>query len=235
MGQLARRACPWVERLSRCPTGYAKINNDRRNKSTMEETVRSNLRVLTIGHSNHALEHFLDLLKKYSVEVVADTRSYPYSNHSPHYDREFLKGALINAGLKYVDLGGELGGRPKNDEFYDSEGRVFYDKVAATATFQEGLSRLEKGIKKYTVAILCSEENPAICHRKLLVGRILAAHGIMVDHIRGDGRIQSDNDISASMRPTDGQTGLFANAEASAWKSIPSVSRKKRPNNSLTS
>lgn len=201
----------------------------------MEETLRTNLRVLTIGHSNHALEHFMGLLKRYSVEVVADTRSYPYSNYSPHYDRELLKGALINAGLKYVDLGSELGGRPKGDEFYDSEGHVFYDKVAATATFQEGLSRLEKGIEKYTVAILCSEENPAICHRKLLVGRILAAHGIMVEHIRGDGRIQSDDDVSASMAPADGQTGLFADTEASAWKSIPSVSRKKRPNNSLTS
>jgi uncharacterized protein (DUF488 family) len=177
----------------------------------------------------------MDLLKKHSVEVVADTRSYPYSNYSPHYDRELLKGALINAGLKYVDLGRELGGRPKGDEFYDPEGHVFYDKVAATATFQEGLSRLEKGIEKYTVAILCSEENPAICHRKLLVGRKLTEHGVMVEHIRGDGRIQSDNDVTASMTPTDGQTGLFGDAEASAWKSIPSVSRKKRPNNSLTS
>src|SRR5437899_10014479 len=116
----------------------------------MEESLRSNLRVLTIGHSNHALEHFMGLLKKYSVEVVADTRSYPYSNYSPHYDRELLKSALINAGLKYVDLGRQLGGRPKGDEFYDSEGHVFYDKVAATATFQEGLSHLDNGIQKYT-------------------------------------------------------------------------------------
>jgi uncharacterized protein (DUF488 family) len=33
------------------------------------------LRILTIGHSNHSLEHFLGLLGNHAVEVVADVRS----------------------------------------------------------------------------------------------------------------------------------------------------------------
>lgn len=196
------------------------------------EPTKLNPRVFTIGHSNHSFEHFLNLLKTYSVEVVADTRSYPYSEYAPHFDREPLKQNLIEAGLKYVDLGKELGGRPKGAEFYDSKGHVLYDKVAATPAFQEGLSRLESGIQKFAVAILCSEENPAVCHRKLLIGKVLAQQGFPVEHIRGDGRIQSDAEVSASNAPLNIQPELFAEAKARPWKSIPSVLRKKRQSSS---
>ena len=196
------------------------------------EPEKLNPRVLTIGHSNHSFEHFLDLLRTHSVEVVADTRSYPYSEYAPHFDREPLKQKLIEAGLKYVDLGQELGGRPKGAEFYDSKGRVFYDKVAATSSFQEGLSRLENGIHKFTVAILCSEENPVACHRKLLVGKVLTEHSFAVEHIRGDGRVQSDAEVSASTASSSIQPELFAEAKARPWKSIPSVLRKKRQSSS---
>ena len=84
-----------------------------------------------------------------------------------------LKLALQEAGIRYLYLGRELGGRPEGDEFYDDEGHVLYDRVAATCLFQEGLSRLERGIREYKVAMLCAEENPAACHRRLLVGRVL--------------------------------------------------------------
>ncbi len=198
----------------------------------MLETKHSNPRVLTIGHSNHSLEHFLNLLKVHSIEIVADTRSYPYSDYAPHFDREPLKQKLKEARLRYVDLGKELGGRPKGAEFYDTKGRVFYDRVAATPTFQEGLSRLEQGIYKYTVVILCSEENPAACHRKLLIGKVLTEHNFPVEHIRGDGRIQTDAEVSASTAPSNIQPELFAEAKARPWKSIPSVLRKKRQSNS---
>src|SRR5271165_2044249 len=119
------------------------------------------LRVLTIGHSNHAWDRFLELLQKCNVEVIAEVRSYPYSNYSPQFDREAMKEALGKAGVRYVDLGKELGGRPDGAGFYDAEGHVRYDKVAATANFAEGIRRLEEGMKKFRVATLCSEEDPA--------------------------------------------------------------------------
>lgn len=193
------------------------------------------LHVFTIGHSNHPIERFLELLKNHSVDVVADTRSYPYSRHAPQYDRESLKRTLARAGVMYVDLGNQLGGRPNGEQFYDPKGHVLYDRVAATPAFIEGLSRLEKGIRNHTVAILCSEENPAICHRKLLVARVLVERGLVVEHIRGDGRIQSDAEISESLAPPNRTRSLFADAEVPTWKSIPSVSRKKRQSNSSAS
>jgi uncharacterized protein (DUF488 family) len=64
-------------------------------------------RVLTIGHSNHSMEHFLDLLRRHAVQVVADVRSSPYSKYATQFDREPLMEALRAAGFQYVYLGGE--------------------------------------------------------------------------------------------------------------------------------
>jgi uncharacterized protein (DUF488 family) len=188
--------------------------------------------VLSIGHSNHTAERFLSLLQSHAIQVVVDTRSQPYSKYTPHFDQEDLRTALTAAGIRYLFLGRELGGRPDGDEFYDEDGHVLYDRVAATPLFQEGLSRLERGIREYKIAMLCAEENPAACHRRLLVGRVLLDRGIRVDHIRGDGRIQTEEEIAAEINPDRDQLSLFQELEAEPWKSIPSVLRKKRQNNS---
>jgi uncharacterized protein (DUF488 family) len=186
----------------------------------MENTLHASPRVLTIGHSNHQIRHFLDLLKSHSVQVVVDTRSQPYSEYASQFDQKSLKKTLDVVGIRYIFLGRELGGRPDGDEFYDAQGHVLYGRVAETDLFREGLSRLEKGIREYKVAMLCAEENPAACHRRLLVGRVLLDHGIQVDHIRGDGRIQTEDEVAVETDPNRDQLALFEKAEAEPWKSI---------------
>ena len=92
-------------------------------------------------------------------------------------------------------MGRELGGRPAGAEFYDQEGHVLYSRVAESSLFLEGLERLQEGLREFRLALLCSEENPAACHRRLLVGRVLAERGVAIDHIRGDGRLQSEAEL----------------------------------------
>jgi uncharacterized protein (DUF488 family) len=191
--------------------------------------------VLTVGHSNHTVEHFLGLLTAHAIEVVVDARSRPYSKYAKQFDHEALKTTLRDTGIRYLYLGRELGGRPDGDEFYDEEGHVRYDRVAATKRFREGLDRLERGIHEYRVAVLCAEENPACCHRRLLVGRVLLERGVQVEHIRGDGRIQTEEELAAEVNPNRGQSSLFAKAEAEPWKSTATVSRKKRPDHETPS
>jgi uncharacterized protein (DUF488 family) len=125
------------------------------------------------------------------------------------FDQKDLKQALGRADIRYLYLGRELGGRPEGEEFYDQDGHVLYDRVAETRQFQEGLTRLENGIREYQVAMLCAEENPAACHRRLLIGRVLLEHGIQVDHIRGDGRVQTEEEVAAEMDPNRIQLALF--------------------------
>jgi uncharacterized protein (DUF488 family) len=178
--------------------------------------------VFTVGHSNHSAERFVGLLKEYGIEVVVDTRSHPYSRHVPRFNALALEAALAMDGIGYLFLGGELGGRPAGAEFYDDLGRVDYALLGCSRPFLDGISRLEKEILTRTVALLCSEENPIRCHRRLLVGRALEELGFTLRHIRGDGGIQIEGETNG------GQPVLFPESEARPRKSIRSVSRKSR-------
>ena len=178
--------------------------------------------VFTIGHSNHAAERFFGLLRGHGIEVLVDTRSHPYSRHAPRFNARALEAVLSRDGMRYVFLGRELGGRPEGEEFYDAAGRVDYALVGRSRPFLDGISRLEQEIRASTVAVLCSEEDPARCHRRLLVGRALEEMGFTLRHIRGDGNIQIEGGTDG------GQPVLFPETEARPRKSIRSASRKRR-------
>lgn len=179
-------------------------------------------RIFSIGHSNHTLERFLSLLNEHKIEVLVDTRSQPYSKFAPHFTAECVQEALGKVGIQYLFLGKELGGRPVEAEFYDSDGHVLYWKLANSAKLREGIRRLEAESKVRCVAIMCSEEDPSCCHRRLLIGRVLSGRGIELDHIRGDGRVQTEDDLI----PKATQNALFDRPEKVVWRSIQSVSQR---------
>jgi uncharacterized protein (DUF488 family) len=193
--------------------------------------------LFTIGHSNHPLEKFIELLRRHGVEVVVDTRSQPYSRHAPHFNRDALRTALAGAGIRYSFLGEELGGRPRGEEYYDAEGHVRYDRVAGADFFQSGIARVKRGAAKYRLALLCAEENPEGCHRRLLIARVLSAHGFTVDHIRGDGRLEREREFSpAGGERAPVQGTLFDVPEERPWRSIRSVlPRRALPSSSKPS
>ncbi len=192
--------------------------------------------VFTVGHSNVTQEAFVVLLKAHSIEVLVDVRSAPYSKYVPHFNGEPLKQAVVRAGIKYLYLGGELGGRPREQHFYDSDGHVRYDLISASPEFHEGIERLLRGIREHRVALMCNEEDPHECHRRLLVGRVLAERGVTVLHIRGDGRVQPETELAAEERknaPAEVQQEFaFAAREKPEWKSIRSVSPAGPPKRS---
>lgn len=174
---------------------------------------------------------FLELLTRHAIEVVVDTRSAPYSKFATQFNQAELKTSLQKAGRKYVFLGRELGGRPDRSEFYDDEGHVRYDRVAASTPFQEGIERLERGISQYRVALLCSEEDPSGCHRRLLVGRVLQRRGILVEHIRGDGQLMNEDALTArdKLDMTQVQVSMFDTPKETPWRSVRPVWPKNRP------
>lgn len=155
------------------------------------------LEIYTIGHSNHPLERFLELLEKFSIQVLVDIRSSPFSRFSRHFSQEPLKVAIHNAGAKYLFLGRELGGKPKEPEYYDDDGHTDYARIAQSERFCEGIDRLIEGCRKYRVAIMCSEESPVECHRRRLVGPVLVKRGVELKHIRGNGEIQLEKELWA--------------------------------------
>ncbi len=147
--------------------------------------------ILTVGHSNHDLEFFIELLREHRVAALADVRSTPYSRFNPQFNRDRLAERLRASGIKYVYLGSELGGRADDRSSYDENGHISYDHLANTAHFRDGIDRLLRGAGKYRVALMCAEREPLDCHRTLLVGHELDRRGVDVAHILPDGPLEA--------------------------------------------
>ncbi len=158
--------------------------------------------VFTVGHSNHPIERFEELLCANRVTAVADVRSAPYSRFSPQFNREELRARLRDRGIAYVYLGYELGGRGDDSDYdndpsdRDNNDRVNnqiinYDRLAAKPSFEDGIERVLRGASRETIVLLCAEKEPLGCHRTLLVGRALAERGVRVEHILADGTRES--------------------------------------------
>src|SRR5262249_20027748 len=118
----------------------------------------SSQRLFSVGHSNHEQERFVALLREAGITAIADVRSRPYSQRLPHCNREGRRGGLWEADIASAFRGAALGGRPGLPSLYDADGRVDYERVRATAAFQQGLDRLCRATEEYRVAMMCSEE-----------------------------------------------------------------------------
>jgi uncharacterized protein (DUF488 family) len=150
--------------------------------------------LFTIGHSKHSIEKFLGLLELHGVEVVADVRSHPMSRFNPQFNRKRLEAVLQEHDIQYIFRGKELGGRPPDEQFYDKQGFILYHRMAETPQFKLELKELLEQTKTQRVAIMCSEEDPNTCHRKLLIGKALFKNGedLTLNHIRASGKIESE-------------------------------------------
>ena len=172
------------------------------------------MRIFTVGHSTHAAEAFVALLRTHGVTAVADVRSAPYSRFNPQFNRETLARALEAQRIRYVFLGRELGARPDDPACYE-DGRVRYARLARTALFRGGLDRVVDGARRHRLALTCAERDPLDCHRTILVARELARRGLDVAHILADGRLETHAATLDRLLARQGltQPQLFASPE----------------------
>ena len=145
--------------------------------------------VYTIGHSNHAWYTFAALLRLHHTEAVVDIRSRPASRHAPFANRRRLQALLEPEGISYCYLGESLGGKPSVPSLYDKKGLPNYEKIAARATFAQGIETVLKLVEVSRIVIMCAEENPASCHRRLMIGPALKEREVEMRHIRRDGSV----------------------------------------------
>ena len=169
--------------------------------------------LFTIGHSNHALEDFIELLNKSNIEAIADVRSSPYSKYAPWFNREALENSLHKEHIRYVYLGLELGARRDEPSCYIGK-RADYSLIAKTPAFQSGLERLQEGLERYRIALMCSEKDPLDCHRTVLVSRQALAFA-EVQHILADGSIEDHSECEKRMlnRFGMGELDLFSDKD----------------------
>jgi uncharacterized protein (DUF488 family) len=141
------------------------------------------MELFSIGHSNAGIDVFIGLLRLYQINALVDTRSQPYSRYNQHFSREQLKQSIEEAGIDYIYLGKEIGGRPEDPALYFQNGKVDYDLVAQSPLYLAGIERLLALASDRRVAFMCAEADYKNCHRYRLITRTLTSRGIAVRHI----------------------------------------------------
>jgi uncharacterized protein (DUF488 family) len=149
--------------------------------------------VFTIGHSNHSMGKFVELLRTHAIELVCDVRSTPYSRFNPQFNREPLQAELKQQGIGYLYLGRELGGKPSGADV-PADDTARFAMIAQSKGFGAGLDRLLREAKSSRVAIMCAEKDPARCHRTHLICRHLPP-GVLIHHILADGSLLNQSDV----------------------------------------
>jgi uncharacterized protein (DUF488 family) len=111
----------------------------------------------------------------------------PYSRYNQHFSREALRQSIEEAGIKYVYLGKEIGGRPEDPALYFPNGKADYEMVAKTPLYLAGIERLLALATDRRVAFMCAEADYKSCHRYWLISRTLLERGVDVQHILHSG------------------------------------------------
>lgn len=148
-------------------------------------------KVWTIGHSTHSWEEFVELLRLFKIECLADVRSLPGSNKFPQFDKENMEKMLPVSGVLYKSFKEQLGGRrkfsknSKNIAWHHPSFRSYADYME-TDNFREGIAELEKLAGTYRTAYMCAEAVWWRCHRSM-ISDYLKLKGWQVLHIVGKG------------------------------------------------
>lgn len=158
-------------------------------------------KVYTVGHSNHEIEYFIELLQTANINCVIDVRSTPMSSYSPQYNLETLKAVLQQKGIYYMHFGEEFGARHRNPDLWDNEGKVDFREVQKSRAFQNGIERVDVGLSKgFTIALMCSEGNPLDCHRFSMISAYLVEDDFEVHHILKDKTIATHEELLQQLK-----------------------------------
>ena len=148
--------------------------------------------LFTIGHSNHPLERFVELLTEHGIEALVDIRRFPSSRKFPHFNRENLASALNECGIEYhwfEALGGRRQsnkGEPSPNMGMKNESFRNYADYMLTDEFRTAVDRLLEIAEGKRTAMMCAESLFWRCHRRL-VSDFLLAGGVTVQHIFPNG------------------------------------------------
>jgi uncharacterized protein (DUF488 family) len=133
--------------------------------------------IYTIGHSTHSIEEFINMLRSFHIQTLADIRRFPGSLKYPQFNKESLRESLERENIPYIHLEG-LGGRRKaqkdsrNDRWRNISFRGYADYME-TEDFERAVSE----------AVWWR------CHRAL-VSDYLKAKGWQVWHILASGKAE---------------------------------------------
>ncbi|HVU72118.1 MAG TPA: DUF488 domain-containing protein [Mycobacteriales bacterium] len=125
--------------------------------------------LVTLGYEQRTLTELADALVDAGVEMVVDVRLTPMSR-KPGMSKKRISEAVEAVGIEYVHA--KALGNPKDnrDGFHRGEPAALarYRTVLDSVEASTALDDIADALKTKTVALLCLEADPQICHRTLV-------------------------------------------------------------------
>ena len=170
----------------------------------------------TIGHSTHAIDEFLAMLRAYSIDALVDVRTVPGSRRNPQFAQDSLRASLAGAGIEYRHMA-SLGGLRRaaadsvNTGWRNASFRGYADHMQ-TPEFARAVDELVAIARSARAAIMCAEAVPWRCHRSL-IGDAALARGLHVVDIMS-AKQSKPHELTAFAR-VDGTRITYPAAQAS--------------------
>ena len=151
--------------------------------------------IYTIGYGNRPIGDFLDLLRRYGVECLVDTRSLPYSRFRPDFRKKALQEHLEKNGFQYLYLGEALGGKRIDAECY-VDGVLDMARLTAREDFRAAIGQVaaEAQAGRHLV-LMCAELRPDQCHRSWMLAPEMESRGFEVLHIDERGELKTQAEV----------------------------------------
>lgn len=157
--------------------------------------------IYTIGYGGRSSDDFVELLQRYDIALLVDVRSQPWSKFNPDFKRAALTRILRQAGIDYAFMGETLGGRPADEDCF-VDGLLNATRCEERAWYRQGIARLKSLAAQRPTAIMCSEKDPANCHRSYTIGVTLKNDpSCAVLHIDKGGALKDQAALEAESKP----------------------------------
>ncbi len=141
--------------------------------------------LLTIGYEGCTIQDVLALLIEAKVGLLLDVRAMPRSR-KPGFSKRQLAAGLDEKGIPYVHLQGL--GTPKAGRDAVRAGHpeimeTIFREHMTSGQAQADLARAAALAGERRTCLLCFEQDPACCHRRIVAEMISEASGQRVVHL----------------------------------------------------
>jgi hypothetical protein len=162
---------------------------------------RKPMPLYTVGHSNHPADRLFEIIAPFSITVIIDVRSVPYSGRFPHFNRDSISQLCEQHGISYEWWGDSLGGLREPDDSIERGVGKLIEHFGKDETEEVG-------------CLLCAESDPGKCHRSILIGPALRAYeggGVDLHHILPDGTLILQSELEEKQAaPKGDRAGTLA-------------------------
>jgi len=152
------------------------VHDAERNQLSQKETPMTH-GIVSVGYEGRTIDDFVAELVRAGVQTVADVRLNAISRKAG-FSKTRLREALASAGINYCHMRSLGNAKENRQPFWDGrveEGRRVFRETLQSPEAESSLHELSGMAADGVVAVLCFEADLEMCHRKVIIDKVVEA------------------------------------------------------------